>query len=195
VWGYDPSGAITDEKRVQESLSPVGTIEGAVLNGFAEMFGFDGIRGVEIGDGARDFKDAVVSTSGKAEAGDGVFQKFFTVGRDGTLFANETSGHLGVGVGFLFGRKTSGLTIASGDDACADGGGIFAGRGSAELFVFYSRDFDVDVDAVEQRAGNFGDVALDHGRSAVTFARGVAEVTARTGIHGGGEHEARRKCD
>src|SRR5256885_6561588 len=73
VWGYDPNGAITRGKWIQESLSPIGTIEGAVLNGFAEMFGFDGIRGVEIGDGARDFKDAVVGASGKAEAGDGVF--------------------------------------------------------------------------------------------------------------------------
>ena len=43
VWGYDPNGAITDGKWIQESLSPVGTVEGAVLNGFAEMFGFDGI--------------------------------------------------------------------------------------------------------------------------------------------------------
>ena len=112
-----------------------------------------------------------MGTSGKAEASDGVFQKFFAVGGDGTLFANEARGHLGVGVGFLFGRETSGLAIASGDDAGADGGGIFAGRRSAEFFVFYGGNFDVDVDAVEERAGDFCDVALDHGRSAVTFAR------------------------
>ena len=43
VWGYDPNRAITNEKWIQESLGPIGTVEGAVLNGFAEMFGFDGI--------------------------------------------------------------------------------------------------------------------------------------------------------
>src|SRR2546421_1566361 len=149
VWGYDPSGAITNEKRVQESLRPVGAIERAVLNGFAEMFGFDGIRGVEIGDGARNFQDAVVGASGKAEASYRVFQKSFAVGGDGALFANQASGHLGVGVSFLFGRETSGLTIASGDDAGADGGRILAGGRSAEFLVFYGGDFDVDVDAVE----------------------------------------------
>src|SRR5438132_10135132 len=148
VWGYDPNGAITDGKWIQESLSPVGTVEGAVLNGFAEVFRFDGIRGVEIGDSAG-FQDAVVGASGKAEASYGVFQKFFAVRRDGALFANEARGHLGVGVRFLFGREASGLTIAGGDDTGANRGGIFAGRRSAESLVFYGGDFDVDVDAVE----------------------------------------------
>src|SRR5437762_1198290 len=31
VWGYDPNGAITNGKWIQESLGPVGTVEGAVL--------------------------------------------------------------------------------------------------------------------------------------------------------------------
>jgi len=141
------------------------------LNGFAEVVWFDRIRGVEIGDSAGNFQDAVVGASGKAEASYGVFQKFFAVRRDGALFANEARGHLGVGVRFLFGREASGLTIAGGDDTGANRGGIFAGRRSAESLVFYGGDFDVDVDAVEERAGDFCDVALDHGRSAVTFAR------------------------
>src|SRR5438552_15008582 len=161
VWGYDPNGAITNGKWLPESLGPVGTVKRAVLDSFAEMFGFDGIRGVEIGDGAGDFEDAVVGASGEAEASDGVFQKFFTVGGDGTLFADEARGHLGVGVGFLFGRETSGLAIARGDDARADGCGIFARGRCAEFFVFYGGDLDVDVNAVEERAGNFCDVALD----------------------------------
>ena len=136
-----------------------------------------------------------MSAGGEAEASDGIFQEFFAVGGDGAVFADEARGHLGVGVGFLFGREASGLAIASGDDAGADGGGIFAGRRCAEFFVFYGRDFDMDVNAVEQRAGNFCDVALDHGRSAVTFAGGIAKVAAGAGIHCGGEHEARGKCD
>ncbi len=76
---------------------PVGTVEGPVLDGFAEMFGFNGVGGVEVGDGASDFEDAVVSASGKAEAGDGVFEKFFAVVRDGAVLSNEARGHLRVG--------------------------------------------------------------------------------------------------
>jgi hypothetical protein len=36
----------------------------------------------------------------------------------------------------------------------------------------------VDVDAVEQRAGNLGYVALNHGRGAEALARLVIEVAA-----------------
>ncbi len=52
----------------------------------------------------------------------------------------------------------------------------------------------MDIDAIEKRSGNLGDVALDHGRSALASTRGIAEETARTRIHGG-EHEARRESD
>jgi hypothetical protein len=42
-------------------LGPVGSVEGAVLDGFGDVFGFDGWRFFDVGDGARDFQDAVVS--------------------------------------------------------------------------------------------------------------------------------------
>ena len=53
----------------------------------------------------------------------------------------------------------------------------------------------MDVDAVEERAGDLGDVALDHGRGAHALARLVVEVAAGAGVHGGGEHEARGKAE
>jgi hypothetical protein len=40
----------------------------------------------------------------------------------------------------------------------------------------------VDVDAVEQRARNFRDVALDLRRRAVALARGIAEKSARVRV-------------
>uniref|UniRef100_E6PYE2 Uncharacterized protein n=1 Tax=mine drainage metagenome TaxID=410659 RepID=E6PYE2_9ZZZZ len=51
----------------------------------------------------------------------------------------------------------------------------------------------MNVDAVEQRAGDFGDVALDHGRGTHAFAGLVVEVSAGAWVHGGGEHKARGK--
>ena len=53
----------------------------------------------------------------------------------------------------------------------------------------------MNVDAVEQRPGNFRDVALDLRRRAVALARGIAEESARARIHRRGQHEARRKSD
>jgi len=47
----------------------------------------------------------------------------------------------------------------------------------------------VDVDAIDEGAGDFCDVALNEGRSAVALAGLVVEVAAGAGVHGGGEHE------
>ena len=57
------------------------------------------------------------------------------------------------------------------------------------------RNFDVDVDAIEQGSGNLGHVALDHRRRAHALPRFVVEVSARAGIHRGRQHEARRKAE
>jgi hypothetical protein len=38
------------------------------------MFGGDAFGGLQVGDGSRDFQDAIVSTRGKPEPGDGIFQ-------------------------------------------------------------------------------------------------------------------------
>jgi hypothetical protein len=40
-------------------LNPKRAIEGAVLDGFADVFGGDGVGGGEVGDGAGDFQDAM----------------------------------------------------------------------------------------------------------------------------------------
>src|ERR1700704_4407171 len=49
------------------------------------------------------------------------------------------------------------------------------------------------VDAVEQWSRDFRNVALDHRLCAVAFAGAVVVKSAGTGIHRGGEHEARGK--
>ncbi len=51
----------------------------------------------------------------------------------------------------------------------------------------------MNVNAVEERPRYFRNVALDHRRGAVAIARGIAEIAARAGIHGGSQHEPRWK--
>ena len=74
------------------------------------------------------------------------------------------------------------MDVAGGLDSCADVGGGFAGGGGAEFLVFDGGDVDVEVDAVEEGAGEAGVVALDLGRGAAAFAGGVGEVAAGAGV-------------
>ena len=87
------------------------------------------------------------------------------------------------------------LPLAGGQHAGANVGRALGRRAAAQLLVLNGRNLDVNVDAVEQRPGDFGHVALDHGRGAHALARLVVEVAARAGIHGRGQHEARRKTE
>ncbi len=93
----------------------------------------------------------------------------------------------------LLRRVAFGLDFAGAQHAIANRRRAFHFDVAAQFFVFHRGDFDVDVDAVEQRAGNFRDVTLDLHRRAVAFARGIAEESAGARVHRGGEHEARRK--
>src|SRR5439155_8510207 len=50
---------------------------------------------------------------------------------------------------------------------------------------------NVDVDAVKQGTGNLRNVPLDKRGSTRALARGIIEISAGAGIHGGGQHKAR----
>jgi len=77
------------------------------------------------------------------------------------------------------------------DDAGADHFGGFAGAAGVEHFVLReTRDFDVDVDAVQEGTGDALQIFLDHLLAARTGFDGVAEVAAGTGVHGGDHHDA-----
>ena len=51
----------------------------------------------------------------------------------------------------------------------------------------------MNVDAVEQRPGDFRNVALDHRRCAVALAGSVVVESARAGVHGRRKHKTRRE--
>ena len=61
-------------------------------------------------------------------------------------------------------------------------GAGLAGALAAELFEGYTGYVDVDVDAIQQRAGDSFLVALDHGDGTGTFFLRIAEITAWAGI-------------
>src|SRR3954468_19026498 len=93
--------------------------------------------------------------------------------------------HAGVAVYFGVGMETGALGFAGALDAIANGGGRFFGAGAGDVAVFDGRDFDVEIDAIEKRAGDALAITVDLGRAATAFAFQIAEVAARTRIHGG----------
>src|SRR6266567_3158826 len=59
------------------------------------------------------------------------------------------------------------LFLASADHPVADFGRTFRLVGRTHFFVVHGGDIDVNVDAIHERTGNLGDVALDHRRGAL----------------------------
>ncbi len=53
---------------------------------------------------------------------------------------------------------------------------------AAELFVGNRRDFDVEVDAVEERPADFGQITLNNAWSAAAFPGDVTVKSARTPV-------------
>ena len=93
--------------------------------------------------------------------------------------------HPGVAVDPFVGVKTDVLFFAGALDAVANWGGGFFGSGARDVAVFDGGDFDVKIDAIEERAGNALAITLHLDGTTAAFAFQIAEVSARTGIRPG----------
>ena len=131
----------------------------------------------QVGDGAGDLEDAGVGPGREAELVDGLFQKSLGAIPDLTIFFQKAGGHLGVAVDALAGKALAlvlpGLVHSSLDDLRVLAGG-FAGQ----VPVTNGRDFNVDIDAVHERAGDPGTVAEDLGQRTGTLPVGVRVKSA-----------------
>ena len=89
--------------------------------------------------------------------------------------------------------EASDLPIAGRDDLLAH---LRAGRAAArvrQLAEGDRRHFDVDVDAVQQRAADPAEVAFDLQRRAIALPPRVAAISAGARIHRGHQHQVGRK--
>lgn len=71
---------MTEDQSIGASR-PVGPIKGAVLNRLRDVFRFKLGDAIEVGDGARNFQDAIVSPGAETLLRHGSFEKALTVGR------------------------------------------------------------------------------------------------------------------
>ena len=135
-------------------------------------------RPIEVRNRARHFQDAIMRSRGKPEAPDRSLQHFFAFLADSAEFPDQFRRHLRVRENFSFARIAFGLALTGAQHAFADRCGILGRSVPAQFLVLHGGHFDVNVDAVEQGAGNLRDVTLDLWRAAMAFARGIAEKAA-----------------
>jgi len=147
------------------------------------MFGRDLIVGLQVGDGAGYFQDAIVGAGAEIQFGHrDANQLLGFVGEFAVLF-DLARAHARVAVDFFVGTKARLLALARATDAIPDRGGAFFGAGAANVAVFHRRNFDMEIDAIEQRSGDSLAVTLDLERTTAAFAFQIAEVSAGTGVH------------
>lgn len=75
------------------------------------------------------------------------------------------------------------LALAGEGDLAGDGGAVGAVVSGGRKGGGFAGDSEVQVDAVEQRAGKFVAVALDQFTAAAAAAGGVAEISTGAGVH------------
>jgi hypothetical protein len=143
--------------------------------------GLDFFGAGEVGDGAADFEDPAVGAGAQAQFVDRGFQQSLRVIIYGTITFDISGSHLGIGVDAPF-LKTLQLNHARVIDALANGLREFAGVAAGEVLVTYRRHFDLNVDTIEEGAGDTGAVALDLQRRADAFLLRVGEKAAGTSL-------------
>src|SRR3989338_2747456 len=80
-------------------------------------------------------------------------------------------------------------------DSLTKGRGGLAGVSAPQFLVAQCRHLHLNVDAVEQRAGDSGAVALNLQWRAAAFFLGIGEESTLTRVHGCHQHEARPLID
>ena len=145
--------------------------------------------GLEVGDGAGDFEDAVVGPRTHVHAFHGV-AKFFQAGGVGLgVFVEQGRGHLGVAVDAGFVLEAALLEHPGCDDALADGGTGFAWGFARHLVEIDGLHLDLQVDAVQQRPTDLAHVVRALILVADALLLGVPIVPAWARIHARHKHE------
>jgi hypothetical protein len=139
------------------------------VDGFEEVVGcYFSVSG-EVGEGA----------GGEVHLVHGIFEQVAAGIVEGGVGFHDAGRHGGVAADVRFFGEPVRLHGAGGLDAEADGFGRFAGVGAVEVAELDGRDFDVDVDAVEERAGESLSIRAELVRGAPALAFGIAEIAAR----------------
>lgn len=185
--GGDSAKTVGIDRGLDAGLScsavlPVLAVEGAELHRLADMLRLYVFAARHVRDGAGHLEDAVVSPRGEPHALEGRFQQGARAVGQGTEFLQPSGGDAGV-AGDARPLKTAALDRPHGVDPFPDGGGGFRLFRGGELAELHRRHLDMQIDAVEQGAGDPGKIPLRGGGGAGAGAGGMPEIPARAGVH------------
>ena len=138
------------------------------------MLGLNFRRSIEIGNGARDFKNAVVCASTQTLLLHRSFKQALAVAGEFAIRANLAGAHLGIAEdAFACRSKAVELHFTCAQDTLSNRGGIFGSRIAPQFLIVRGGHVDVDVDSVHEGTRDLRDVALDH------FDRAFAGISSR----------------
>src|SRR5262249_45819119 len=160
----------------RKALSAV--IGSAVLNRLGHVRGRNAGRTGQVGDRARHLQDAMKTARGQAQATDRLLEQQLALRIRSRVLPHFTGRELSV----RFALACE-LALACSAHPRADRRTWLAFTPPRELFRRHSRHLDVDVDTVEQGAGDAASIARHLIWRAMALAAVVAEITAGAGIH------------
>ena len=134
-------------------------IQTPVLNRLSQVLLADMLGVLEIGDGAGDLENPAVAAGGEAEALGDEFEEAVASFVRLAMFADEARRHLRVAVDAA-GAEAFFLNRAAGFYSQGNHFRRFGVGTIDKIEIFDGWDFDLDVDAIEERAGDSGTIAL-----------------------------------
>src|ERR1700746_1196250 len=106
-----------------------------------------------------------------------------------------TGRHAGIAVYFGVIAEALLLKLSRSDTPLANRSGSFLCAFAGNIAIFDCGHFNVQIDAVEQRAGHSLAIALPLKRTATSCALQIAKIAAWPWIHRRNEHQLRGKSD
>src|SRR5262249_50777827 len=140
-------------------------------------------------------QNPVVSASAQIQFAHGYTNQFLRILCELTVLLQLTRRHAGIAIYFALVAKPFLLALPGLNDPLANGGRRFLSAFAGDVAVFHRRHFNVQIDSIEQWAGDALTVTLHLDWAAAAFALEIGEITARAGIHCGNEHELGGKRD
>lgn len=165
-----------------DCLNPVSAVKRTIADRFGDLRRADCLCAVEVCDGAANFEYPIIGAGRQAQPRHRVLQHPLAFRINSTEAPDVSGRHLRVGEN-AFAAQSFALTLARRKYACADvRGTLSGGSAAAQLFEADGGHVYVYVYAVEERAGDAPDVALDLQRRAAAFARRVVPEPAGTSL-------------
>ena len=158
---YSYDGGLYAELIRNRALRPDLSVERTVLNRFRDVVAGNPFRTGQIGNCAGNFQDAVISAGAEVQVGHGEFQQLHRRLIQDAVAFYLTAAHAGVAGDFGLLPKARMLALARSDHPLANLRGRLAGLLAGDLVKLHRRHFDVQVNAVEQRAGDATEIVLN----------------------------------